>query len=72
MAIGRLRNTSDSITRLSYTPEYGARLGKKLKDALDAKPSWVDDTCEAIGTNDEEERQRAWNQFGPQQKRLLK
>ena len=56
MAIGGLRNTSESIGRLSYTVDYGAQLGKKLKDALDTKPSWVDDTCEAIGTNDKERK----------------
>ena len=54
MAIGGLRNTADSISRLTYVAEYGAKLGKKLKEALGRKPSWIETACEAMGANDEE------------------
>lgn len=53
MAIGGLHNTSEPIGKLSYIAEYGARLGVILKEELDAQPSWIDDTCEAIGANDD-------------------
>ena len=55
VAIGGLRDTAESLSRLTYVAEYGARLGMTLK-ALDGKPSWIEDTCEAIGANDEERK----------------
>ena len=53
-AIGGLRNTSESLSKLSFTSAYGSKLGEILKQALDGHPSWIDQTCEAIGTNDED------------------
>ena len=55
-AIGGLRNTSESLGKLSFTANYGIKLGHILKDSLDAQPSWIDDTCAAIGTNDDERK----------------
>ena len=38
-AIGGLRNTVNSVNRLSFTAAFGAKLGAKLKKALDDQPS---------------------------------
>ena len=55
-AIGGLRNTVNSVNRLSFTAAYGAKLGDKLKKALDDHPSWIDQTCNAIGSNDDDRK----------------
>ena len=53
-SIGGLRNTSDAISKLSFTAAYGVKLEEKLKTTLDQHPEWTDRTCSAIGTNDDE------------------
>ena len=55
-AIGGLRNTAESVGRLSFTAAHGAKLGNILKDALDKHPDWIDQTCDAIGSNDDERK----------------
>ena len=54
-AIGGLRNTAESVGRLSSTAAYGAKLGTILKNALDDHPDWIDQTI-AIGSNDDERK----------------
>ena len=53
--IGGLRNSSESFCRLSFTSAYGCKLGEILKNALDEQQAWIDQTCEAIGTNDDDQ-----------------
>ena len=55
-AIGGLRNTVNSVNRLSFTAAYGAKLGAILKNALYDHPEWIDQTCNAIGSNDDERK----------------
>ena len=40
--------------KLSFTSAYGIELGEILKQVLDDHPEWIDQTCDAIGTNDNE------------------
>ena len=53
-SIGGLRNTSEALGKLSFTAAYGLKLGEILKKTLDEHPDWIDQTCSAIGTNDDE------------------
>ena len=55
-AIGGLRNTTESVGKLSFTAAYGAKLGEILKNALDDHPEWIDQTCNAIESNDDERK----------------
>lgn len=49
-AIGGLRNAADSVGRLHRVAEFGRALGTKLKALLTGHPSWITDTCDAIGS----------------------
>ena len=64
-AIGGLRNTSESLSRLSFVSAYGAALGVKLKKKLEDNPAWIDMTCDAIGTNDEEQLKKGEQPIRP-------
>ena len=64
-AIGGLRNTVNSVNRLSFTAAYGAKLGARLKIALDEHPSWIDHTCSAIGSNDDERKAKGLEPLRP-------
>ena len=61
-SIGGLRNTVEALTKLSFTAAYGLKLGEVLKKKLDEHPEWTDQTCKAIGSNDDE---RAAAGLGP-------
>ena len=53
-SIGGLRNTSDALSKLSFTAPYGLKLGECLRKTLDEHPEWTDQTFSAIGPNDDE------------------
>ena len=63
LAIGGLRNTADSVSRLHVVRDFGAKLGTALMQLITknsaehlakgtVKESWVSITCEAIGSSD--------------------
>ena len=64
-AIGGLRNTVNSVNRLSFTAAFGSKLGAKMKKALDEQPAWVEQTCSAIGSNDEERKSKGMPPLRP-------
>ena len=45
----------ESLGRLSSTSAYGSKLGAILKNALGEQQAWIDQNCEAIGTNDDDQ-----------------
>ena len=64
LAIGGLRNTADSVSRLHVVRDFGAKLGTALMELINKnsaehlskntiKDSWVSVTCDAIGSSDE-------------------
>ena len=65
MAVGGLRNTAESFSRLAYVAEYGMALGLKSKATLDRNPAWIDTACEAIGANDEERKKAGLEPIRP-------
>ena len=50
IAIGGLRNSAATLTRLTYSAQFGLALGAKLRAVLLDHPDWITDTCKVIGT----------------------
>ena len=72
MCIGGLRNTSESLNKLSFTAAYGLKLGESLKKTLDEHPEWIDQTCNAIGSNDDERMATGLDPLRPHPEQLAK
>ena len=67
LAIGGLRNTAETVSRLSYSAEFGIKLGSDMQAALRSEmdehrakgtlqDSWVYQACKIIGSKKEEKK----------------
>ena len=54
IAIAGLRNSAATLTRLTYSAQFGLALGVKLRAILREHPDWITDTCKVIGTKKED------------------
>lgn len=56
IAIGGLRNSAATFTRLTYSAQFGLALGLKIRSLLSGHPDWITNTCDVIGTRKEDQR----------------
>ena len=85
MAIGGLRNTAGSVSKLSFLSEFGLKLGKIIRDTLrrdltrcredpnlNEHDSWTFKTCACVGKEDSQPPTEAVDKIGAILKRHTK
>ena len=53
IAIGGLRDTTESLKRLPSVIAFGQQLGSSIANLLNGNPQWITSTCACIGVEDQ-------------------